>query len=99
MVNCEVKCANLLVVLEVVEAQFQLWIALPKLRIPIPDCKQTLLLQLAWKTPERQSLSSQEGLKPMTTSYVSKLEFFWLNYQQYFVLNFGKEDKTELVNQ
>ena len=46
MVNCEVKWANLLVVLEVVEAQFQLWVALPKLLIPISDCKQTLLLQL-----------------------------------------------------
>lgn len=57
MANCEVKWANLLLVLEVVEAQFQLWIALPKLLIPIPDCKQTLLLQLPWKTPKRQPLS------------------------------------------
>ena len=56
MANCEVKWANLLVVLEVVEAQFQLWVALPKLLIPIPDCKQTLLLQLPWKTPKRHNL-------------------------------------------
>ena len=64
MVNCEVKWANLLVVLEVVEAQFQLWVALPKLLIPIPDCKQTLLLQLAWKTPKRHNLYLKKGSNP-----------------------------------
>ena len=39
------EAANLLGVLEIVEAQFQLGIALPIFLAPIPDSQQTLFLQ------------------------------------------------------